>query len=381
MNWIFALITGLLGGGVITGGVIAYFLTHPEKLQTWGSIFLWFFSRFLRKAKYWAIKNEIEGKVNSFVKNLEAKTTAQFPGISIRWATTDGKSLVFEDDKAIIVMRDREHKNKNLVHAAYFFTSESLLKRSKRHLSPLQKLSINLFATKLVLESQTAAAEEQFMCDYFIPAVEKNAEIGSLIKQYVSIEDIGIFFPVLVEELVALGNKMFLDKPNQEVITEVKSLVDFWEKFSQRETGDINTPQNFFGKYTRCAVRIVASKATREKGDTTGHKNLICQALRTGFENVYLIGRPDENNRRFVNEVVADVLSECKEAELVRDYTFKGKIIVHGKSKSVQSYLVHLHNPEAVKYIRTNREVEALDISSVISKEQAMPTAKSLRVR
>ena len=348
------MISGIIGFLLGVGGtttVVVYLLTHPEKVQIWGSIFWWFLSRFWNKAKYLAIQAEIEGKLNSFVRNLEAQTTTQFPEVSIKWAATDTDDLVYEDDKAIIIMRDREHKNKNLVHAAYFFTSQSLLKRSKKHLSVSESTSLDLYATKRMLESQSLAAEEQFMNDYFIPSTEAHPDICKFIKQYIPIDEKGLFFPVLIEELSVLGNKLFLEEPKQEIITEVKSLVDFLEKFAWRESGE-HVQQEFVGTYTRCAIRIVAARETREKGDISGHQNIIEKLIQTNFENIYLIGNDDGENKKFIQAIVDSVLEKYSRVEAVKDYHFMGRIVVRGEPIQVKTYLVHLHNPTAVKYIR-----------------------------
>lgn len=350
MNILYLIISFLLGSGLTTT-VIAYLLMHPEKVKIWGSIFWWFLSRFWNKAKYMAIKWEVEGNLNSFIRNLGAKTTTQFPEVSIKWAETDTDDLVYEDDKAILVMRDRKHKNKNLVHAAYFFTSQSLLKRSKKHLSISERTSLDLYATKKMLETQSPAAEEQFMRDYFIPSTEKQEEICKFIKQYIPIDEKGLFFPILIEELSVLGNKLFLENPTEEIVTEVKNLVNFLEKFSLRETGDTTVRQEFVGNHMKCAIRVVASKDTLERGDPVGHQISISRLIDSKFENIYMIGNDNNENKQFMQAIAQNILTKYPKIELERDYSFMGKIILRGESIKIKTYLIHLHNPSAVRYI------------------------------
>lgn len=347
-------------GTFATTGVFVYFLTHPEKVEKWLSMFWWLVSRLWKGAEYLAIKNEVQGKINSFVKNLEAYSAVSFPRVSIKWVAKENEEIVWEDGEVIIVMRDREHRNKNFVHAAYFFTSEVLLKKSKRHLSKNQKLSLDLFATKRILERESAAAVEQFMNDYFIPNLEKNQDIKGFIQKYQHIDRMGIFFPVLIQELSYLGNKVFLTNPTAEIIAEVKSLIDFLEKFSEREVGDTKTPDTFIGKYTRCAIKIVASHWTREKGDITSSKERILKALKSGLENVYVVGSDKKENKEFVENVVGAVCEENNQVEIKKEYSFKNELKFNGALRRVDSCLIYIHNPSAVKFLYEKNDIDSL---------------------
>lgn len=353
---------GFSGGVILTVLIVRFVIKNPEKFEKWGSIVWWLVSRFWAGAEYLAIKSEIQGKINSFVRNLEDNTTAEFPRISIRWASKDEKEeLIWEDGEAIIVMRDRQHRNKNFVHAAYFFTSEALLKKSKKHLSKSQKTSLDLFATKKILEAESSAAVEQFMNDYFSPQVEDADAVRQFIQKYLHIDRIGVFFPILIQELSNLGNKVFLTKPTLEVVNEVKSLVDFLEKFSEREVGDTTTPDSFIGKYTRCAIKIVASWQVRERGDVISQKNRVAYVAKRGFENIYIIGSDSMANKKFINNVSDAVLNDLNYVQQVRSYQFGGQIKMKGGHlKDVGSYLVYLHNPNAVKYLYEKKDIEEL---------------------
>jgi hypothetical protein len=343
----------------ITLIVVWYFLRNPEKFERWMSMIAWVVSHFWKNVEYFATKMEIQGRVNSFVSTLESNTTMTFPRVSLKWKARGSDEIIWDDGRAIIVMRDRSHRSKNLIHAAYLFTAEALLKKSARHLSKTQKTSFDLFSTKLILEKESKFAVEQFMCEYFLPEIDKNEAIRWLIQQYVHIERIGAFFPILIQELTYLGSKVFLSKPSSEVVVEVKSLVEFLEKFSEREVGDITTADTFVGKYMRCAIRIVASRAIRERGDITSHKERINCCVRGKFENIYIIGSGVKENKKFMDEVAEACLLENEGLEKVRDYQFKGQIKINGNLTNVSTYLIHLHNPCAVKYL-----YEANDINT-----------------
>lgn len=342
----------------ITLLVVWYFIKNPEKFEKWMSMIAWAVSRVWKNVDYYATKAEIQGRVNSFVANLEANTTTNFPRISLRWTARGNDEIVWEEGKAIIVMRDRNHRNKNLIHAAYLFTAEALLKKSAKHLSKAQKISLDLFSTKLILEKENKSAVEQFMSEYYVPEIDKNEDIRGLTQQYVHIERLGAFFPILIQELTYLGSKVFLAKPSAEIIAEVKSLVGFLGKFAQREVGDTTIQDTFVGKYMRCAIRIVASKAVRERGDITSHKERINYCVQGKFENIYIIGSGEKKNIKFMDEVAEGCLTENEGLEKARGHQFKGQIKIRGNLTNVSTYLIHLHNSSAVKYLYEANDID-----------------------
>ena len=341
--------------------IFLYFLFNPHKFEKVCSMVWWALSYVKKTTDYRAIKGEIQSKINSFVGNLESKTSGTFPAVSLKWTARDEKERIdWEDGEAIIVMRDRGGRNKNFVHAAYLFTSEALLKKSKIHLSKTQKTSVDLFATHKLLEAESSASVQQFMSDYFQPQVTKSDDVRGLVRQFKHINRIGAFFPILIQELNCLGDKIFLSKPTGEVIEEVKSLINFLERFSERDVGDINVPAEFIGKYTRCAIKIVASKALRDRGDITVHHKVISDTLSRGFENVYVIGDGQKQNMGYMNKVVNSVLNGFPDVQLIKNYQFPGQIRKSGRLSDVKTYLACLRNQNAVKHLYEDNDIESL---------------------
>lgn len=334
-------------------------LKNPEKVQKWASMFAWVVSKFWKDASYLAIKNSIEGNVNEFVKELNDNTSTNFPKISIKWTGKDDEEIVWEERGVILVMRDREHKGKNVAHAAYFFVSELMLKKAKLHLSKTQKICVDLYATQKILQKQSSSYSEQFMSSYFVPEIQKDTQgkVGKYITKFTNLDRAGLFFPVLIQELNHLGNKVFLEQPDQEVISETDSLINFLEAFSDREVGDITVPDCFLGKYLRCSIRIVASKQAREKDKIDNYKNGIGGLIARGFEDIYVIGSGTKENILFIDRVIDGVLKDNEHTKLSKKYNYESEIKISGKRVKVKTSLSHLTNPEAAKYLYTKEEM------------------------
>ena len=77
------------------------------------------------------------------------------------------------------------------------------------------------------------------------------------------------------------------------------------------------------------------------------------------FENIYVIGSGEKKNRKFMGEVAEACLSENKSLEKARDSQFRGQIRINSNLTNVSTYLIHLHNPSAVKYLYEANDIDA----------------------
>lgn len=339
-----------------SGGTLFFVLfllfKYPDAVKKWISNIAWLLSRLYKRYEYIAIKNEIEGKLNSFIGDLSLQTTIDFPTVTVRWTGIDEKEeIIYEDFEAVIVMRDRKYKSRNFVHAAYFFVSETLLRKAKNHLSPSIKKSLDLFATKNVLEKESVGSVEQFINDYLNPEIEKSEAVKNFIKQFNNINRFGLFFPILIQELTTLGNKTLLSDTNQDVITEVKNLINFLEEWSKREVGNNETPEAFFGNYMRCSIKIVATVYTREAGKIIAQRDRILEECKKGCENIYIVGNARKESRQFMNNVVNKTLEANKNLQLIRSIKFPAEITIKGEKRQITDYFLHLHDPNSVKHL------------------------------
>lgn len=334
-------------GGLVLGGSIVYYLfKHPELVQKWMGVFGWLLVGINKKWDYFATKNEIEGKINSYAGTLSAHAGTDYFGIRIKWAARDEKETIhWEDTEAILVMKDQGYRNKNFAHAAYFFTSAVLLKNTKQYLSKTQSESLDIYTTMKMLERENRQALKVFMEDFVNPLIQ-NGKIRELVKKLKSLDEAGLYFTVLVQELSYLGGKTFLSKPDGQIMAEVTRLIEFLIKRAERKVGEDQVADNFVGKYTRCSIRIVAKMITRVTDNVDHSVGRITSALDSGVENVYVMG-PNEEGRDFITRVCRRVIELRPEAEIVIEKTLDHKINVGGKHVSARSFFVHIQNPNS----------------------------------
>jgi hypothetical protein len=351
-----AILISFLAGLGIPTAVILIIYTHPVESQKWISMLFSLLAKIWKGFRYTKIKYDIQSKINSFVNTLNADSATTFPKVVINWVGKGKEEVIFEDGRIMLIMRDKNHNTKNLVHASYLFVSETLLRRSKVHISKTQKISLDLFSTKLILEKESPAALEYFISNYFIPELSKHDKISDLLKQYNNIQKAVLFFPVLVQELTFLGNTIYLEKPSSAIIQEVSNLVTFLENFANRQVGEIGS-ETFTGKYMRCAIRIIASRPVREAGRIEGACRRIVSWIQAGYPNIYIIGANTEDNKAFMDDVISSVQTSHSELKIVKKYEFVAEIEISGKKKNVKDVLTHLHYPKSVKYILAEQDL------------------------
>ena len=62
-----------------------------------------------------------------------------------------------------------------------------------------------------------------------------------------------------------------------------------------------------------------------------------------------------------MNKVLSAIKEDHPEAESVKTYNFKGLIYQNGIPKKVDTYLIHLRNSDAVRYILDTKDLEKAD--------------------
>lgn len=348
-------------GGLVVGYSAIHAFKHPELVEKWRATIYDWLSLINSKYKYHATKNDIQGKINSFVSNLAGDLDIDPPRVKLRWTAQDDEEEVhLEDDEVIIVMRDRGYKNKNFVHAAYFYTSTTLLSHTKRHLSKKQGESLDLFTAKKVIERSNKSALELFMRDYFQPLLEDD-KIRALINQFVEIDKSGLYTHVLLQELSYLGSKTFLNKKDQAVIGEVHNLIDFLLARANREVGDNSGDEEFIGKYSRCSIKIVSTKAVRDAGKYEKPAERVLRAFNSGVENVYILGPLKDGGKKFIEDVCACIVERNPKIEVIKKDKFTNVTRKNKVEKQTDTYFAHLQNPAHTQYLIEDSMIERVE--------------------
>jgi len=132
----------------------------------------------------------------------------------------------FKANRLIIRMRQHIDQDKNFVNATMTFISRAFLTKAKKYLSPTQRESLDLFVGRKLFEKEKPHIVDKFFEDYFSPRALTSDKIMELLEKYEIIDKVGLFFPVLVQELTFLGEKVFYRPKNGSIICETRDFIE-----------------------------------------------------------------------------------------------------------------------------------------------------------
>jgi len=288
-------ISGFLGGVSLAGGAIIYLLLHPEKIEIWsslvwrvlsnlGSIFSFAHKRY--------VKYDMQGRVNRFARGLSKDAPYLASNkVRVEWVSDDvTKKSFLEDGEVILRLKRDDPDDMNFVHGAYLFVSTSLLFKVKRYISQSQRQAVDLYVATELIEQEKPSVVDHFLEEYLHPSlVDTKSKTARYFDSFAKIDEGGFFYPVFLQELDFLGDKVFGGRRDDEIIREVSLLIEFLEPIATRRIGD-EGDLDFMQEYCSFAVVIVGrpGKMT-SSGDVYINfirKNLVPKK----FETIYVLG-------------------------------------------------------------------------------------------
>ncbi len=351
---------GISMSALILLGIVLAFL-YPEQVQKWFALLLKLSLRVWRGGEKLYIRHDIEGRVNDFAKSLAKRVPSFEPiGVSIKWVEQGESPDDFLEGKRVIIrMRQSENQDKNFVGATMIFIARAVIRKAKKYMAPYQKKATDLYIGKALLEKEKPGAVDYFFEEFLRPGIEEDARIAELIERYNLMDKTGVFFPVLLEELTFLGEKVFYRRRNDLIVAEVRQLIDFLRDYANRPVGATDVPLNFKGSYCRCGIWIVARQVKVEKGDINPYKRYADKLLANRIENIYIIGPDREQNIDFISEIGKELEKKGLEKRFERKY--KAQIVVGEKRELRPNYLVLYRCPEIQRYFDAEYQAQFIE--------------------
>lgn len=301
-------------GGITFSAIIYGILNNPEKVEKWLAL-LWKVLLKLNIAARFAHKkytlHDFQGRVNQFVKHHSKEMPGfQVKQVKLDWIERDIKREAFlEADRVVVRVRRNDLHHENFVKAVYLFVSTSLLYRAKRYISPPQGRAIDLFVSAEIFREQKPEIVDHFLEQYLHPQIDDGSEkVTTYFEQFDILSKAGLFFPVFLQEMDHLGQKVFGNRRSQDIVTEVQGLIDFLETLALRRVGDEQVDLNFVQHYCRFAIVIVGKQAKITQS-VTPYVNFVREGLHNyNLDTVYLIGRLENEERiKLICKELADI--------------------------------------------------------------------------
>lgn len=351
------LIAFLLGSGVTLALVITVILKNPEKVEKWLAL-LWKLILNLRLGLRFAhkkyVQHDFQGSVNEFIKKHAKEMPGfQVKGVRLDWVDAEEKRQAFiEADRVVVrVKRDDPH-HETFVKAVYLFVSTSLLYRAKRYISPPQGRAIDLFVSAEILKEQKPEVVDHFLEEYLHPHIDDGSpKVTEYFEKFDVLSKAGLFFPVFLQEMDYLGQKVFGSRKSQQIVTEVSALIDFLKSLALRKIGDERMDLTFVQQYCRFAV-VIVGKPVKLSHSISPYVKFVREGLEHNMETVYLIGRSD--NEKPIKEVCT-ALSDMY--DLVGEKRVS-KVLVYGDEKrKIDGFVAVLRSRTRPLYASSDAEL------------------------
>lgn len=312
-----ALVTLLQILGPVGAGVFLL-LFFPEKLEKWSAILWRGLGHFFDGAHKKYVKHDLQGRVNDFIRRL----SKDVPGLSterltINWVdpSTERQSFISEG-KVVLRLRKNDPQDHNFVHGVYHWVRCAFLRQSKQYLSKSQGESIDLFTCTKLIESEKPSVLDFFLETYLHPATEgsKNKVKGLLVRME-SLNEAGLFFPVFIQEMKFLGQKVFGKVRTEQIVEDVAGALSLLENFAAREIGQ-EGDTDFNGRFCRFSIAIVGKASKMRIHDIAPYVRYLKSQLEAGFETIYVLA-PRENTQKIEKiciqlNGIADVCRSCQ---------------------------------------------------------------------
>lgn len=344
----------IIGGGTAAtfcvGSLIVHFIKNPEKFEKLLSILYKGFRYICKTAEYKYVKYSVQATINNFVAGVRKDVpNLNVENVKLEWIDENTTAeQFFRQNQLVIRMQKSRSDNRNVVRATVAFVSYALLHKAKRYIAEYQKKAIDLFATTKILENGHSEFLSEFVDLYLADAME-NKKVNDLFAKFEDIYKVRLFFPVLINELDFLGEKVFSKARNDELVySEVLDLINFLYNYSHRKKSE-ETHNDYTGAYSRFSIRIVGMKGKIiHEGESVYVKHI--SDISAQVETIYLIG--NLSNSSFIDRVVEAVVNQVpyhiynrKKYEcIIKDYD--------GTDIKVDNYLVVIRNNNITTFQR-----------------------------
>ncbi|CCZ82243.1 hypothetical protein [Odoribacter laneus] len=337
-------IIGMASGG----GLVLYFVKHPDKLETLLALINKICKSIIKKAEYNFVKYDVQSTVNKYISTFSKKIpNLSVTHVKLEWIDENITPEQFiKSDQLVMRMHKSINQNRNIVNATFTFVSYSLLRKAKSYIAQYQKDAIDLFVSFKIIENTKYELLDEFVQQYLNEGLEHD-KVADFYDKFFDIDKAGLYFPVFMTEMTFLGEKVFAKRKDKNIIyEEVKGLVNFLNIYANRKINDTTTTEHN-GNYCRFAIRIIGKKS---KIDREGEQVYINNLKRIDpkTETIYLIC--DELNIKFMHNVLDKCLNHI-DFNIYNKYKYHAVIKDHeGNDMQTNSYLVILRNKKIAVY-------------------------------
>jgi hypothetical protein len=279
-------------------------------------------------AKKKSVQLNVQSRINISIKKLsKIVSELETEKIKIDWIEKDKKRKAFIDDgNAVIRLRKDDSNEQNFIHGTYLYVSTCLLFKVKNHLNPSQKETMDLYVTSNLLRYEKSSAVDFFMETYLRPSLESKNEKQNYYWKYQLIDEHGLYYPILLNELNFLGKKVFASVGKNELVQEFDEIINFLEKVSNRKIGDDYEDLEYTGINTKLLI-VIIGKPEKVFDEPRYVDFILGVTRRNTINSIYAIG--DLKNKEIINSICKKIdngycVEQCGEGKAIVNKKYGG---------------------------------------------------------
>jgi transcription antitermination factor NusA-like protein len=257
------------------------------------------FCKQLPRLYKWIDKQQVALSIQSTINSVCNQINSGAPGIiphqiKIQWVKTDTPESFIDRDKAVVRLRYFPNQDKNIVTSTLYYLNVGLLPRAKNLLdknllkSCLLKVANNIFASR-----KDTGASDYFLENEYYPIIKENPSIGEDISLLDSLDLVGFFHRVFLNEIRFTQQKLLSRVPSELMRKEVREFAVFLQRIATKIEKQ-NVPLLFNGAKIRAGIILVARKDLIERYDIKPYINRLKIMIRQGIESIYIAGWGNE---------------------------------------------------------------------------------------
>lgn len=349
-------LVGLIAAvGVPTGCAlyVAYIaITYPERLEyLWGWIGGRLGTTGSRMARN-ALGRRMDAVINDFASSAMLNLEHIEPvGVRTKWAEgQEGvRAALAADGDVVIYLQPGLPDGENLARAALAFVGRQFIPRAKLSLTTRQRQSLDLYVTGQLLDSQRSLVADDFYGTVLQPLLQTDEKLSGLVESLRDIDKKGYFYPILVQQLVFMGEKVATGISKDQVHEEISKFVSWLQARALRVDKDDTVPLYFRGTLISCGIVFVAKWEKALSGDASAFANSGVRYASDGFESIYVIG--DTDYSRLIQEA-AEVIETRTRMILTIDTTYTAQHrLADGRWVQDKTRLILLRSANVQRYV------------------------------
>jgi hypothetical protein len=210
--------------------------------------------------------------------------------MKIEWATDVDKEAFVTHDELVVRMRYHKNQARNFLYATLSYIEEGLFPYTRPHVDKVVlKATQYHLIRKIMTQRNRQSSLQIFYDEVYEPEKVRQPTLENYFKAMDSIDENGLFEPILLREFQVLGLEMFNRNPSTAIMQETKDFADFIHAISTKEP-DANVPVVFSGERMRVHVPLVDGKACLLQGIKLYIDEILSRRQESGTKSVYVCG-------------------------------------------------------------------------------------------